>query len=66
VASRAQLFQDEAPKVVKGKAKEAREAVQAAAPSISLPSVGFNPSLLALPGADAHTSASSIVAICTD
>ena len=51
VLSRApQLFQDDAPKAVKGKAKEAKEAVQAAAPSFSMPSVGFNPSLLALPG----------------
>ena len=48
---RPQLFQNDAPAVVKEKTKEVKSAVQSAAPSFSLPSVGFNPTLLALPGA---------------
>jgi len=59
LVARPQLFQNDAPAVVKEKTKEVKEAVQSAAPSlpsVGLPSISLTPSLLALPGA--HSSPS--------
>jgi len=64
LVARPQLFQNDAPAVVKEKTKEVKEAVQSVAPSlpsVGLPSISLTPSLLALPGASQLAVAQSLM-----